>query len=67
MLKWTPVGDVFNIQGVQIRYFIPIIPLLPFIFGLNKYKDSQKIDDIVMLVSVFLISSTVILTLFTFY
>ena len=20
MLKWTPVGDVFNIQGVQIRY-----------------------------------------------
>lgn len=67
MLKWTPVGDVFNIQGVQVRYFIPIIPLLPFIFGFNKYKDSPKIDDIIMLVSVFLISSTVILTLFSFY
>ena len=34
-LTWTPVGSL-RIQGVQGRYFIPLLILLPFILNINS-------------------------------
>lgn len=40
-LQWTPVGDYF-IDGVQGRYFLPIILLLPFMLCPTKKTREQR-------------------------
>ena len=58
LLSWTPVGQ-FNDYwwGVQIRYFYPIMILLPFIFGINKDKlKNYDIDNAVILCLLLFIS-----------
>lgn len=41
-IQWTPVGDSF-IDGIQGRYFTPILPLLIFLFKPLKEKNINKI------------------------
>lgn len=70
-LSWTPVGSVW-IEGVQSRYFIPLLTLLPIIFNLNSVKfiseESRKKTDLVITVFlVFLLACMNISTLVQFY
>ena len=66
-LQWTPVGSNI-ILGVQARYFLPILLLIPLI--LNLKNDKLKIKDldhlIITLVIVFL-SGLLILTISHYY
>lgn len=56
LLTWTPVGQLNPIMGVQQRYFIPILPLIPFVFGFNHEKmDKSKLNMyIIMMVITFI-------------
>jgi len=44
-LSWTPVGSV-GIEGVQGRYFIPLIGLLTLLSNGKKYKDMDDTIDL---------------------
>ena len=44
LLTWAYVGKIF--LGISIRYFIPLMAMLPVIFKINyKYDDIQKFND----------------------
>ena len=44
LLTWAYVGEI-NL-GISIRYFIPLMAMLPVIFKINyKYDDIQKFND----------------------
>jgi uncharacterized membrane protein len=43
-LSWTPVGSS-SINGVQGRYFIPLIALLTLLSSGKKYNDETKLVD----------------------
>lgn len=40
-LQWTPVG-ANTILGIQGRYFLPALPLIPLIFNINNEKFENK-------------------------
>lgn len=44
LLSWTSVGQLFDINGLQLRYFLPLFALLPFIFSINHKNYLEKID-----------------------
>lgn len=44
LLSWTSVGQLFDVHGVQLRYFLPLFALLPFIFSINHKNYLEKID-----------------------
>lgn len=53
LLSWTKVGVLDAISGVQTRYFIPLLILLPFIFGINHANDEKdEIDSYVITISI---------------
>lgn len=67
LLNWSPVGIVYSVD-IQPRYFIPLLALLPLIFGLNNNSaEDEKIDKMIVLTSVVLLSSFAILTVCRFY
>ena len=65
-LSWTPVG-LSSILGIQARYFIPILMLIPFILGKNCYKNLDDYKDIVIMLITLFLSGMLILTLINFY
>lgn len=67
LLTWTPVGYIGSIQGIQLRYFIPVFLLFPLIFNFSEYVESnEKIDKVIfVLIVIFAISG--ILSLIRFY
>ncbi|MBQ9025450.1 MAG: DUF2142 domain-containing protein [Methanobrevibacter sp.] len=68
LLKWTPVSQIYNILGVQSRYFIPLFGLLPFIFAFDyKNLDEEIAKNIIVLISISLLISLTTSTLFQFY
>lgn len=70
LLKWTPVGQLFPILGVQPRYFIPLFGLLIFVFNFNfNYKkiDECKINNMLMIICISLLVSLISTILFKFY
>ncbi|WP_407414530.1 DUF2142 domain-containing protein, partial [Methanobrevibacter sp.] len=70
LLKWTPVGQLFPILGVQPRYFIPLFVILIFVFNFNfNYKkiEEWKINNILMIISISLLISLISTILFKFY
>lgn len=57
LLTWTPVGQLDPIIGVQQRYFLPILFLIPFILGLNHMKgDKGEMDSYLVVLSLSFIS-----------
>lgn len=56
LLTWTSVGQLSPIMGVQQRYFIPILLLIPFVFGFNHEEmDETKLNMyIIMMVVTFI-------------
>lgn len=62
-LIWTPIGSD-TILGVQSRYFVPIIPLLPFIVNHNE-KSFEEYNYLIMLIVTFLVG--LILLVITHY
>jgi uncharacterized membrane protein len=63
-LIWTPVGSD-TILGVQSRYFIPIIPLLPLIIN-YKEKSIEEYNYLIMIIITFLVG-LVLLTITHYY
>ena len=67
LLTWSSVGVLYGVD-VQPRYFIPLLGLLPFVFGFNNDSlEDEKIDKMIMIMSIALLSSFVILTVCRFY
>ena len=67
LLTWSTVGKLYGVD-VQPRYFIPLLALLPFIFGFNNNSaEDEKIDKMIILMSVVLLSSFTLLTVCRFY
>ena len=68
LLSWTPVGDVYTILGLQTRYLIPFIPLLPFMFGINHVETNKfEIDSyMIMLALAFLACDAMYLVTFAY-
>lgn len=62
LLYWTNIGDYF-IQGVQGRYFCPLIPYFFSVFNNNKIKISQKVDKYVIFTYLLLIFEVIIYVL----
>ena len=63
-LIWTPIGSN-TILGVQSRYFVPIIPLLPLIINYDK-KSIEKYEYLITLIITFLVG-LIILTITHYY
>lgn len=63
-LIWTPIGSNI-ILGVQSRYFIPIIALLPLIINYDK-KSKEEYKYLIMLIVTFLVG-LVLLTITHYY
>lgn len=67
LLNWSSVGILYGVD-IQSRYFIPLLGLLPLIFGFNKsVDDEEKVNKIIMLISIVLLSALVILTVCRWY
>lgn len=42
LLTWSYVGEI-NL-GLSLRYFIPLLALIPIVFGIRKYFDRVDVD-----------------------
>ena len=57
LLSWTPVGQISLIEGVQLRYFMPFLAFLPFIFSFNHMEgDKSELDTYIIVLTVTFIS-----------
>lgn len=65
-LSWTPVGYGM-IVGVQARYFIPVLILIPFMLGRGYNEKLDNYDDVLLMLIVLLLSGLLILTFVSFY
>lgn len=45
-IQWTEVGAII-IRGIQGRYFIPIMPLIPVLLGNKLNKDEVKLNSLI--------------------
>lgn len=59
--------DATMVSGVQGRYFIPILALMPFIICLNKDKSFKDMDLWILTFSLIFLAITVMLTIFNYY
>ena len=50
---WTPVGASY-IVGIQTRYFVPMLPLIPLIVNIKHEKFENRDDLFLTLIIVFL-------------
>ncbi len=69
-LSWTPVG-LFNVEGMQSRYYIPLLLFLPLIFNLNfskdKFSDKINLKNISITIIILALVSFIFMFLFTYY
>lgn len=69
-LSWTPVGLDY-VDGMQSRYFIPLLLFLPMLFNLNKSDkiglSSVKIDLLLLTTILIALTSFVYMFTFTYY
>ena len=67
LLTWSSVGVLYGVD-LQARYFIPLLAMAPFVFGVNStHSDDKKIDLMIIIASIVLLSAFNILTLCRFY
>ena len=59
--------DATLIQGVQGRYFIPLLPLIPLVFNINKNKRFKDMDLWIFTALLIILSSFVMLTIVFYY
>ena len=52
-LGWTPIGSNM-IQGVQGRYFLPVLPLVGVIYNNKTIVLEKRLDNYLMIICVFL-------------
>lgn len=68
LLTWTPVGQLSPILGVQFRYFIPLFGLLPFCLGFNNKTDEvEKVNNIIIILTILFLEALLFLTFFRWY
>ena len=65
-LSWTPVG-YGTILGVQARYFIPILILIPFMIGRGYNKKLDNYDDVLLMLVILLLPGLMTFTFVRFY
>ncbi|MEG2717218.1 MAG: DUF2142 domain-containing protein, partial [Eubacterium sp.] len=67
-LSWTGVGKFF-IEGLQGRYFLPLLSLFPLIFSLDNHnkKVDFKVDLVFASVIIVFLSSMTLRTTFLYY
>ena len=66
LLTWANVGDM-NV-GVHMRYFIPLLALIPIIFQLNFNKiDAEKFDKYMMVFIIGFMATLILAIVFRFY
>ena len=65
-LSWSPVGGN-EILGIQARYFVPILPLIPLIIGKGYCKKIKDYNHILLMCITLVLSATLILTFIGFY
>ena len=74
-LTWSRVGQL-KVTGVQGRYFIPLLALIPFILNINNKTtktrlkpliNKDKLKDLTVLVAIILLGFLQILTVGVFY
>ena len=59
--------DATLIQGVQGRYFIPLLALMPLVFNLNKNKRFKDMDLWIFTALLIILSSFIMLTIVFYY
>ena len=60
LLSWSPVGNLIY-DGIHIRYFLPLLFLLPFICGINDSSvKKENMDNYVFVMIIFLVSSMIL-------
>ena len=68
ILTWTPFGQLDPIHGVQERYFIPILFLIPFVFGFNHMKgDKSELDKYIIMITILFISFLLMMMVIMIY
>lgn len=66
LLTWANVGDM-NV-GVHMRYFIPLLALIPIIFQLNFNKiNAEKFDKYMMVFIIGFMATLILAIAFRFY
>ncbi|MEE1134607.1 MAG: hypothetical protein UHW60_07540, partial [Methanobrevibacter sp.] len=55
------------VSGVQGRYFIPLLALIPFMISLNKDKSFKDMDLWIFTFSLIFLAILVMLTIFNYY
>ena len=64
LLTWSNVGNME--VGVHMRYFIPLLGLIPIIFQINK-MDNEKFDKYMMVFIIGFMATLIIAIAFRFY
>lgn len=66
-LSWSSVGST-EVDGIQIRYFIPLLPLIPYLLNLNclSFKDNLGMQNTEMIFNSTCITTLVAMTLSTY-
>ena len=59
--------DATLIQGVQGRYFIPLLSLMPLVFNINKNRRFKDMDLWILTALLFILSSFVMFTIVFYY
>ena len=59
--------DAILIEGVQGRYFIPMLSLIPLAFNINKNKRFKDMDLWIFTALLIILSSFVMLTIVFYY
>ncbi len=62
LLTWDGAGilDIHGPYPLFLRYFIPIVLLIPLIFGVPQVEKNQKIDNYIMVLSITFMALTII-------
>ena len=59
--------DAAIIRGVQGRYFIPMLALIPLAFNINKNKRFKDMDSWIFTALLIILSSFMMLTIIWYY
>ena len=69
-LSWTPVG-LFNVEGMQSRYYIPLLLFLPLIFNFNfpkdKFQDKFNLNNVCIIIIILSLVSFIFMFIFSYY
>ena len=65
-LSWTNIGLTY-FKGVNARYFVPWLALLPMTFSISPYKKSKKIDMLMITLAIAFIIGFLIMVTSLYY